>query len=141
MALALDIFIYLNVGCIIVCAYLAARKAGLPHPDQWPPPLFWLLIAGGLVSLHCWILPAFVYWVYWRNKTATLRSQARIYGVAPEWRTKCLTGAAALRVEAKRLRNFNDYDGATFAETEADSLDKLAAMWAEEKPPEKLPTR
>lgn len=141
MALALDIFIYLNVGCIIVCAYLTARQAGVPHPDQWPTPLFWLLIAGGLVSLHCWILPAFVYWVYWRNKTATLRSQARMHQVAPERRFQCRSQATMLRVEAKRLRNFNNYAGATAAETEAETLDKLAALWAEEKPPEKLPTR
>lgn len=141
MAQALDLFIYLNLGCIIACAYLAARHGGLPHPDYWPAPLRLAFLVAGFATFPLWILPAFAYWVYWRNKTATLRSQARIQQLAPDIRAKCLADAASLRVEAKRLRNFNDYDGATYAETEADSLDKLAAMWAEEKPPEKLPTR
>jgi hypothetical protein len=139
MGLALDVFIWLNLGCIIVCAWLALRRAGLIHPDKWPQPLIVLFVAAGYVTLPLWFLPGLAYWVYWRNKTATERSLARIHQIAPARRTKCLTEAETLRQEAKRLRNFNDYAGADYAEAEADSLDKLAVLWAEEKPPQKLP--
>lgn len=98
--------------------------------------VLWPLYAAGIVfvlgTLPLWFLPAFAYWIYWRNKTLGQRQDKRWAEERPRLAARNRQLAEESRTRAKRYINANHFSSAAIEECNAANFDALAVLWETE---------